>query len=130
MGLTRELGNLAKKIFGNIAYTSEDDGTISGGTWAIDYETGPVIEATAGANITSITISNWPTTGTTGHLSLKCNAFGSYTITFPAWNWILSDLTTSTTFADLGATLPTGPCFIDLRTDDGGTTVYATLLRG
>lgn len=111
-------------------YTRDDDGTISGGTWAIDYANGPVIKATAGANITSITMTNWPASGTEGHLSLRCVNFGAYTITFPAWNWIKSDLTTTTTFADLLLTLPSsGTAFIDLRSDDGGTTITATVRR-
>jgi len=112
-------------------YTRDDDGTISGGTWAIDYANGPVIKATAGANITSITMSNWPASGTAGHLKLMLVNFGAYTITFPAaWNWVKSDLTTTTTFSGLGVTLPSsGACFVDLISIDGGTTIYAYLAR-
>jgi len=122
---------LTSKTYTGPAYTRDDDGTISGGTWAIDYANGPVIKATAGANITSITMSNWPATGTAGHLRLMLVNFGAYTITFPAaWNWIKSDLSVSTTFADIGLTLPsTGTALVDLFSDDGGTTVYATVGR-
>lgn len=110
-------------------YTRDDDGNISGGTWAIDYANGPVIKATATAAITSITMSNWPASGTAGHLRLMLSA-GAYSITFPAWKWIKSDLTTTTTFADLGLTLPSAnPAIIDLFSDDGGTTMYATVGR-
>lgn len=110
-------------------YTSDDDGNISGGTWAIDYANGPVIKATATAGITSITMSNWPASGTAGHLRLMLSA-GVYSITFPAWKWIKSDLTTTTTFADLGLTLPSAnACIIDLFSDDGGATMYATVGR-
>jgi hypothetical protein len=119
---------LSIKTLTSPRYTRDDDGTISGGTWAIDYANGPVIKATAGANITSITMANWPASGTEGHLSLRCVNFGAYTITFPAWNWRKSDLTTTTTFSDLSLTLPSsGVAFIDLRSDDGGTTIYATV---
>lgn len=113
-------------------YTRDDDGIISGGTWAIDYANGPVIKATAGANITSITMSNWPASGTGGHLRCMLVNFGAYTITFPsAWKWVKSDLTTTTTFGDLGLTLPaSGTAIADLFSDDGGTTIYATILRG
>lgn len=113
-------------------YTRDDDGTVSGGSWAIDYANGPVIKATAGANITSITMSNWPASGTGGHLRCMLVNFGAYTITFPsAWKWVKSDLTTTTTFGDLGVTLPSsGTAIADLFSDDGGTTLYATVLRG
>lgn len=111
------------------AYALDNDGNISGGTWAIDYANGPVIKATATAAITSITMSNWPASGTAGHLRLMLSA-GAYSITFPAWKWIKSDLTTTTTFADLGLTLPSAnPAIIDLFSDDGGTTMYATVGR-
>lgn len=122
---------VTNKTVTGLKYSRDDDGTISGGTWAIDYANGPVIRAQAGANITSITTTNWPASGTAGHLRLICVNFGAYTITFPAaWNWIKTDLTTTTTFSGLGITLPaSGPCFIDLFTTDGGTTVYATIAR-
>lgn len=122
---------ITNKTVTNLRYTRGDSGTISGGTWAIDYSLGPVVRAQAGANITSISTSNWPTTGTAGHLRLICVNFGAYTITFPsAWNWIKTDLSTTTTFSGLGITLPSsGPCFIDLFTVDGGTTVYASIVR-
>jgi hypothetical protein len=122
---------LSAKKLTNPSYTLDADGTISGGTWAIDYANGPSISATAGANITSITMANWPATGTTGHLKLFLTNFGAYTITFPsAWKFVKSDLTTTTTFADLGLTLPaSGTCVADLVSTDGGTTIYVTFLR-
>ena len=122
---------LTNKTFTGPKYTRDDDGTVSGGTWAIDYANGPVIKVTAGANITSITMSNWPASGTGGHLRCMLVNFGAYTITFPsAWKWVKSDLTTTTTFADLGLTLPSsGTAIADLFSDDGGTTIYATLVR-
>lgn len=111
-------------------YTRDDDGTVSGGTWAIDYNSGPVIRAQAGAAITSITVANWPASGAAGHLKLMLVNFGAFAITFPAgWLWVKSDLTT-TTFSGLGVSLPAaGACFVDLVTVDGGTTVYAYLAR-
>lgn len=127
---TGDQGNIASgATVTGVKYTRDDDGTVSGGTWAIDYANGPVIKATAGANITSITISNWPASGTAGHLRLMLIP-GSYSITFPAWKWVKSDLTTTTTFADLALTLPTsGAVLIDLFSDDGGTTMYAAIVR-
>lgn len=123
--------SLTNKTVGNVKHARDDDGTVSGGTWAIDYANGPIIKATAGANITSITMSNWPSSGTGGHLRLMCANFGAYTITFPtAWKWIKNDLTTTTTFADLAVTLPSsGTAIIDLFGEDGGTTIYAVIAR-
>jgi hypothetical protein len=105
-------------------YTVDADGNKSS-TWAIDYSQGPVITATATGNITSITISNWPASGTAGHLKLLCTNFGAYTITFPtAWKFVKSDLTL-VTFANTGKTLPaSGVVIMDLVTIDGGINVY------
>jgi hypothetical protein len=108
-------------------YTVDADGTVSG-TWAIDYANGPVVSATAGGNITAITVSNWPTSGTAGHLRLLLT-LSTYSVTFPSWKWILPDLTTSTTFEDVGLTLPEAVTIIDLMTVDGGTNVYAAIVR-
>lgn len=110
-------------------YTLDTDGTVSG-TWAINYANGPVISATTGGNITAITVSNWPTSGTAGHLKLLCTNFGAYTITFPSsWKFTKADMT-SVAFADLGITLPaTGTVVIDLLTVDGGVNVLAAVMR-
>lgn len=114
-----------------VTYQRDDDGNISGGTWAIDYANGPAIVATATANITSITMANWPASGTAGHLKLFLVNFGAYTITFPsAWKFVKGDLTLTTTFGELGLTLPaSGLCILDLVSIDGGTTIYATFSR-
>lgn len=109
-------------------YSMDADGSVSG-TWAIDYTGGPVISATAAGDITGITVSNWPASGAAGHLRLMLTA-GTHSVTFPSWAWIKSDLTTTTTFADLSLTLPEStPTIIDLTTIDGGTTVYAAIVR-
>lgn len=122
---------LTNKTYTGLKYTRDDDGTVSGGTWAIDYANGPVIKATAGADITSITMSNWPASGTEGHVRLKLVNFGAYNITFPAaWNWVKSDLTTTTTFGDLGLTLPaSGMAEVDLTGEDGGTSFRVSVRR-
>lgn len=115
--------------YSGMDYHVDADGTMSG-TWAIDYDNGPVVSATAGGNVTSITVSNWPTTGTAGHLKLLCTNFGAYTITFPtAWKFTKTDMTVGA-FADLGITLPaSGTVIFDLVTIDAGTNVYVTLAR-
>lgn len=122
-------GNLDGQGYGigNYALLTGDSGTISGGAWAMDYTDGPVIRATAGADISSITITNWPET--TGQLRLIAVNFGLHTITFPDdWKWIKSDLSTTTTFADLNITLPEdGITIIDLFRENG--IIYALIGR-
>ena len=111
-------------------YTIDNDNTISGGTWAIDYNNGPLIKATVGAAITTITLNNLPASGTLGHLKLMIVNPGAFAITFPAaWKFIKSDFTT-TNFAGLGIILPaSGVVFFDLLTDDNGSNVYVTISR-
>lgn len=123
-------GNLNDNTINGPRYTIDNDGTISGGTWAIDYANGPLIKATVGAAITSITLSNLPASGTLGHLKLMLVNPGAFAITFPAaWKFIKSDFTT-TNFAGLGVTLPaSGVVFFDLITDDAGSNVYVTISR-
>lgn len=131
-GYVKETGaqTLATKTFTTPRYTIDNDGTISGGTWAIDYNNGPLIKATVGAAITSITLSNLPASGTLGHLKLMLVNPGAFAITFPAaWKFIKSDFTT-TNFAGLGVTLPaSGVVFLDLITEDAGSNIYVTISR-
>lgn len=131
-GYVKETGaqSLSTKTFTTPRYTVDDDGSITGGTWTIDYNNGPLIKATVGAAITSITLSNLPTSGTLGHLKLMLINPGAFAITFPAsWKFIKNDFTT-TDFAGLGITLPaSGVVFFDLLTDDAGSNVYVTISR-
>lgn len=121
---------LVSKTLTTPRYTRDDDGTITGGTWAIDYANGPLIKATVGAAITSITLSNLPASGTVGHLKLMIVNPGAFTITFPAsWKFTKTDFTL-TNFAGLGVTLPaSGVVFFDAITDDAGANVYVTISR-
>lgn len=132
VGYVKETGSqtLSTKKLTTPRYTIDNDGTISGGTWAINYNNGPLIKATVGAAITNITLSNLPASGTLGHLKLMLVNPGAFAITFPAaWKFIKSDFTT-TNFAGLGITLPaSGVAFFDLLTDDAGSNVYVTISR-
>ena len=121
---------ISTKTLTSPRYTRDDDGSIAGGTWAINYNNGPLIKATVAAAITNITLSNLPASGTLGHLKLMLVNPGAFAITFPvAWKFIKSDFTT-TNFAGLGITLPaSGVCFFDLITDDAGSNVYVTISR-
>ena len=98
-------------------------GNITGAV-ALDYTNGQWQYATATGNITSLTISNWPATGSGGWMVLDItqDATGSRTI----------DLTGGTYYA-VGAniTLSTAASSRDrllLSTRDGGTTVRVDLL--
>ena len=51
------------------------------------------------------------------------------TINWGSINWIKTDGTTTTTFADLGITLTSVRDWVYLWTRDGGTTVYGKVLR-
>lgn len=132
VGYVKETGSqtLSTKKLTTPRYTIDNDGTISGGTWAIDYNNGPLIKATVGAAITTITLNNLPASGTLGHLKLMIVNPGAFAITFPAaWKFIKSDFTT-TNFAGLGIILPaSGVAFFDLLTDDNGSNVYVTISR-
>lgn len=128
---TSNAATISGKTYTAPKYTRDDDGTISGGTWAIDYANGPVIEMTPGAAISTITITNWPAAPAHGHLKLVLNNPGAYSWNFPAsWKFPKSDLTTATTFDQLGLTLPaSGRVVADLESGDGGTTIYVTFRR-
>lgn len=120
---------LSNKTMKNPSYAQDNDGSVSGG-WVIDYNNGPLIKATVGGTITSISLSNLPPSGVVGHLKLMLVNPGAYGITFPAaWKFIRSDFTT-TTFAGLSINLPSsGVVFMDLITDDSGNNVYVTISR-
>lgn len=64
---------------------TKQDVSISSGTLTIDYSAGRVAYVNLNANITSIVITNWPTTGTLGKLSIRFTADGTArTIAWPA----------------------------------------------
>ena len=92
----------------------------SSGAATIDFESGNVITTTLTENITTLTLSNPPSTGNAGSATVIITQGGSgaYTITWPA----------SVKWAGGSApTLSTGVGDIDiigLLTTDGGTTYY------
>ena len=90
--------------------------SISGGTLTLDLENGNVFEVSRNANITTLTISNWPAAGKAGSLTLIFKATGSFTVSWPAAiKWA-------------GGTAPpltdSGTDVVTLTTVDAGTTIY------
>jgi hypothetical protein len=99
----------------------EDHGTVSSGTVNIDRTDNTIThKITAGGNFT-ITLSNFPASGSYGEVALQLVNGGAYTITFPTVTWI----------NDAEPNLQSsGTDFIVFFSTDGGTTVFARSLRG
>lgn len=97
--------------------------TISAGAITFDYTAGPFFSVALNANITSITFSNWPASGTVGVMTIRFTADGTLrTITWPAAvRW-------GTAGAPSAMTSTNGKVdYVQLITVDGGTTVDAFL---
>ena len=78
----------------------------------------------------TLAVSNWPPSGNLGELLIEGVNLGAATITWPTVNWVLSDGTTSTTFADTEAELQaSGTDWVLLWTRDAGTTIYGKVVR-
>jgi len=94
-------------------------GNVSGGTMTVDLTLGNVVTATATANITTITLSNVPATGTCASFSLIATNFGAFAVTWPAsfkWpNGVAPTLTAS------------GIDILVFFTVNGGTTWFGNL---
>lgn len=119
--------NMAGKLLKqpNIQYGSEtvyNLGNISGAV-TVDYSNGHVQYGTLTGNITSLTVSNWPTSGKQGYLSLFLSQDGTGSRT----------LTLSSSYKTIGGVpliLSTPAGTLDeliLRTRDAGTTIYSNL---
>jgi hypothetical protein len=81
--------------------------------------------------LTAITLnfSNWAAAGTVGELVLEL-VDASDKVSISGVNWILPDGSFTTSFINTGLTMQSsGTDFIILWTRDGGTTVYAKLVR-
>lgn len=79
---------------------------------------------------TTVSITNWPTTGTLGELTIELSNGGNKSITWPAnIRWIKADGTYDTNFATSGITLlNSGTNFICLWSHDAGTVIWAKVL--
>lgn len=100
---------------------------------ALDYTNGSHQRwAPSASSSPTLTISNWPPSGNLGELLVEAealNAAGS--ITYPSSNWMKSDGTFVASPSLAGVTLQGsgGRDFILFWTRDGGTTVYAKVMR-
>lgn len=96
--------------------------TISAGAITFDCANGNSFNVSLTANITSITLSNPPATGSYGEIVIefKQDATGSRTVT----GWPASVKWPGGTAPTITTTASTGVDFITLRTRDGGTTWY------
>lgn len=104
----------------------------SGATATINYVNGSVQRwAPTAASNPTLTISNWPPSGAMGELLIEgVNLGAAGTITFPTANWLKSDGTFAASPSAANITLQSsGIDFILLWTRDGGTTIYAKVMR-
>lgn len=91
------------------------------GTLNIDYSAGKTVRITQSANITGLTVSNWPATGYLARLTIELRRTGSPTISWP-----------SGTIWSSGGGAPSltsgGKDIIALLTTDGGTIIYGNVV--
>ncbi len=119
---------LTRVLLQDTAWDYFDSSTTS----ALDYVNGSYQRwaPTASSNPT-LTISNWPPSGNMGELLVAAVNLGAAgTITFPTANWIKSDGSFAASPSAAGVTLQSsGTDFILFWTSDGGTIVYAKVMR-
>lgn len=114
---------LSKPVLKDYAEELETD-TSTSNVWTIDFEDGNHHEIVLGENITTITISNAPSTGNVGLLVLyiKQDGTGGRTVSFPSsikWAGGASPTVTSTA---------SRTDIITLITRDGGTTFAGSVM--
>ena len=137
--LPAQSGNGGKYLKTNGSVASWDDTDSLGvvhldkgnsGTTAqvIDFTAAESQKLTATGNFT-ISTTGWPT-ARGGSVLLKLVNGGAYTLTWTGITWVKSDGTFTTNFSLSGVTLQAaGTDFILFWSDDGGTTVYAKVMR-
>lgn len=118
---------MTRMVFKDTAFDFHDNGTTS----AFDYTNGSVQRwAPTAASTPTVSVTNWPPSGSLGELLIEGVDLAAATITWPTVNWVKSDGTTTTTFASNGFTLQTsGTDWVYLWTRDAGTTIYGKIVR-
>lgn len=91
----------------------------SSGTLTLDYTNGPSFTTTLTENVTTLTINNWPASGTEGKITLYVNQDATGGRTF-AWGSIIWAGGTAPTVTSAASSKDV---FV-LTTIDGGTTIY------
>lgn len=115
---------LTRVMLQDTAWDWHDNGT----SFAFDYVNGSAQRSAPSGSVT-LSVSNWPPSGNFGELLIEGSNLVGATINWGTVNWIKTDGTYTTTFADLGLTLTSGISWVLLWTRDGGTTVYGKVLR-
>lgn len=136
-GATQTFGDniILQSILKDTGYTVYDKGNVSAATFDIAYTAGSIQTYTATGSTVTITTSAWPPTGNLGEVLLIATNAGAYTHSWPSWNWIKPDGTTTTSIAtylaaNTGRTAlqSSGVDQILIWTRDAGTTIYAKLV--
>jgi len=110
--------------------TCLDKGNSSTSAQTFDYSAGNCQRLTVTGAHTINAVTNWPASGNLGELLIELINGAAFTITWPTINWVKSDGSVTTTFANNGVTLQTsGTDFLLLWTRDAGTTVYGKFAR-
>lgn len=125
---------VSRAMLVDFGYTFLDKGNSSTTTQTFNYTAGSHQKVTATGNHT-IATSNWPPTGNLGEILIEYVNGGAYALTWPTINWLLSNGSTTTSFATYMADNPgrstlqsSGTDFIVLWSRDAGTTIYGKLI--
>ena len=123
---TTDPQTVTRKVIKNSAYAYHDSTT----TNDLDYENGSVQRWAPSTGSQTLTVSNWPASGTLGELLIEGVDLGAATIDWSGILWVKKDGTTTTTLADTGVKLQvSGVDFVLLWTRDAGTTIYGKVVR-
>lgn len=120
--------DLTRVFFKDTGWDFNDSGT----TNALNYVNGSHQRwAPTAASNPTFSIANWPPSGTTGELLVEAvNLAAAGTVTYPTANWIKSDGTFAASPSAASVTFQSsGTDFILFWTRDGGTTLYAKVVR-
>jgi len=87
------------------------------GSRAIDYSAGQHVVLNVSANITSMTVTNWPTSGKLARLTIEVISSGAFTVPLPSGVLLVGGTAYTVT--------PSGKDTVILTTTDAGSTVRA-----
>lgn len=121
--------DLIRAVLKDCAGAFHDAGNVT----SLDYVNGSS-QRWAPTGTKTLTISNWPASGTEGYLFIEGVNLAAATLTWPTINWVKKDGTFTTSIStyltDIDATLQSsGIDYVLLWTRDGGTTIRGKLIR-
>jgi hypothetical protein len=110
--------------------TFSSKGTQSSGTQTFDISVNSMQGMTVAGGLT-VALTGWPAAGTLGELCIELVNGRAFAVSWPAGvRWIKPDGTYTTDFATSGITLlASGTDFVFFWSRDGGTTIWAKVLR-